>query len=175
MSDVSLLVQQFLEWSNGFVEAWGYLGVFVISLIGNASIIFPIPSFIVVFTFASVLNPWLLGLAAGAGATIGELTGYGLGRGGRKVLEERYGKWFTKVEEWAQGRGVFPVVIVFAATPLPSDIMGAFCGMIRYEMRRFLLASFIGKSIMHLAIAWAGFFGMRYILSFFTTGGFLMT
>ena len=175
MFNLESVAQQFMEWANGFVETWGYLGVFVISLVGNASIILPIPSFIVVFTFASVLNPWLLGLVAGAGATIGELTGYGLGRGGREVLEKRYGKWFKKAEKWAQDKGVFPIVILFAATPLPSDIMGAFCGMIEYDVRKFLLASFIGKTILHLIIAWAGFFGMRYVLSFFVTGGFLMT
>ncbi len=174
MIDIAAASQQFMSWSASFVEAWGYAGVFLICLMGNASIFFPIPSFVVVFAFASVLNPWLLGLAAGAGAALGEMTGYGLGRGGREVLEKRHGKWFRKAEKWAQNRGVFPVIILFAATPLPSDIIGAFCGMVEYSVKKFLAATFIGKTILHMIIAWAGFYGMQYILSFFVTGGFLM-
>jgi len=63
---------QFITWSNEVVGAWGYLGIFLVSLVGNASIILPVPSFIIVFTFGAILNPWLVGLAGALGATIGE-------------------------------------------------------------------------------------------------------
>ena len=44
------------------LAGYGYLGVFVISILGNATIIFPVPSLAVVFAGGSVLNPLFVGL-----------------------------------------------------------------------------------------------------------------
>ncbi|UCD07897.1 MAG: VTT domain-containing protein [Candidatus Aenigmatarchaeota archaeon] len=156
------LVAQFLIWSQGFAITWGYLGVFLVSLLGNASIIFPIPSFLVVFAVGSVLNPWLVGIVAGLGATLGELTGYVLGFGGRHVIKRKYRKYskdLERVKKWAEDHGMFSVLVLFAATPLPDDIVGIIGGMIRYDIKRFFLAVFIGKAILHIGIAFGGLYG----------------
>jgi len=39
------------------LERYGYPGVFIISLLGNATVIFPAPSLAVVFGMGGVLNP----------------------------------------------------------------------------------------------------------------------
>jgi len=158
---------QFVTWSNEVVGAWGYLGIFLVSLIGNASIILPVPSFIIVFTFGAILNPWLVGLVGAVGATIGELTGYMLGRGGREALEKRYGKEIKRAEKWIEKHGIFPILVLFSATPLPSDIVGALAGMVEYDIRKFLLATLIGRTIAYLILAFAGFYGLSYVLSLF--------
>ncbi len=66
---------------------YGYLGVFIISVLGNATLIFPAPSFTVV-AFGAVLNPYFVGILAGCGAAVGEMTGYTLGRGMSPNLDE---------------------------------------------------------------------------------------
>lgn len=158
---------QFVQWSNEVVGAWGYLGIFVVSLIGNASIILPVPSFIIVFTFGAILNPWLVALSGAAGATIGELTGYMIGRGGREAIELKYKKWIVKVEKWIDKHGIFFIILLFSATPLPSDVAGALAGMAEYDVRKFLLATFIGRMISYTVLAFAGLYGLGYILSLF--------
>jgi membrane protein YqaA with SNARE-associated domain len=60
----------------GRFVAYGYPGIFLISLAASATLIFPVPSLALVFALGGVLNPVLVGLAAGLGETPGELTGY---------------------------------------------------------------------------------------------------
>ena len=150
---------QFAIWAQLFTLEWGYLGIFLVSFIGNASIILPVPSFLAVFAAGSLLNPWLVGLAAGAGAALGELTGYVLGMGGRKALESRYRKYMERLKKVMERYGMFPIIVLFAATPLPDDLVGILAGMIRYDLRKFLLAALIGKVVMNTGLAWAGFYG----------------
>src|SRR4030042_1331373 len=68
------------------LEEYGYLGVFLISLVSSASIVLPVPSWILVATLGAILNPVLVGIVAGVGGTIGEMTGYLLGYGGRLAI-----------------------------------------------------------------------------------------
>jgi membrane protein YqaA with SNARE-associated domain len=149
----------FILWATGLVETWGYGGIFLVSFLGNATIFFPIPSFLSVFAVGGVLNPWILGLVAGLGAALGELVGYVLGFGGKKALERKYKKHIKKARHLAHKIGMFPLIVLFAVTPLPDDITGILGGIVHYDLKKFLLASFIGKSILHIGIAWAGFYG----------------
>ena len=55
------------------------------------------------------------------------------------------------------------VIFVFAATPLPFDVIGLFCGVVRYPAKKFFIATLIGKIIKYLVIAYAGFYGMGWI------------
>jgi uncharacterized membrane protein YdjX (TVP38/TMEM64 family) len=165
--DIASLALQFIAWSQDVVGAWGYLGIFVINIIANASIFFPVPAFAVVFLFGAILSPWLVGIVAGVGAAIGEMTGYLVGIGGREVLKRREDRWFRKAKEWSEKRGIFPVIILFAATPLPYDIIGILCGVIKYDLRKFFLATLIGKLIISVLIAWAGFYSALWVLQVF--------
>src|SRR4030042_6955298 len=63
---------------DSFAElaAIGYPGIFLVSLLGNATIVLPAPSLALVFAMGSALPPISVGLAAGAGEALGELTGY---------------------------------------------------------------------------------------------------
>ena len=158
---------QFMAWANTTVAGWGYLGIFLVNLVGSASIIFLVTAFIVTFAMGAVLNPWLVGLVTGVGAALGELTGYILGYAGKEVGERRDGKWLKRTRKWAEKRGVFPLIVLFAATPLPDDITGIIAGVISYDWKRFLLACLIGKIIMGTALAWGGFFGVGWILQAF--------
>src|SRR3989344_3765137 len=80
----------------GLVASFGYLGVFLASLIGSASIILPVPSFFVVIFAGTMLNPLAVGIVAGIGSAIGEMTAYAAGYGGR-VIAEKKGKKSKKL------------------------------------------------------------------------------
>ena len=157
----------FTAWAESVVGTYGYLGIFLVSLIGNASIIFPIPAFALVFSAGAVLNPWLVGLAGGVGAALGETSGYLLGRGGSEAIKKKYGKQLHKVRKWTLKRGIFPIIVLFAATPLPSDVIGIFSGLVKYDYKKFLLATTIGKIFKYTLIALAGAYSFEAIKIYF--------
>ena len=165
--DLASLLSGFISWSQEIAGNWGYLGIFIVSFIGSATIIFPAPAFLVVFIFGGVLNPWLVGISAAVGAALGELTGYAIGLGGKKVIEKKYKYWLRKANKWMEKYKAFFIITLFAATPLPDDVLGLFCGAIKYDLKKFFLASLTGKLIMNLALAFGGYFGMQWILAVF--------
>jgi membrane protein YqaA with SNARE-associated domain len=135
---------------------YGYPGVFVISLLGNATLILPAPSFAVVFAVGGALNPVLVGVVAGLGAVLGEMTGYLAGVGGRAVIEKR--ALYQKLEGWMRKGGML-VVFLLAAIPNPAfDVGGMVAGALRMPVWRFLLAGWAGKSIRFMLLAFSGQF-----------------
>ncbi|NOZ81856.1 MAG: VTT domain-containing protein [Candidatus Micrarchaeota archaeon] len=151
------LAASFGSWAQGIIESLGYLGVFVVSFIGSASVLFPLPSFVVVFSAGAFLNPVLVGIISGIGAGLGEATGYGVGAAGAKAIERyRKDKLFRVAEEWFQRHRGFWIIFIFAATPLPDDIIGILCGIMKYPFRRFVLASVLGKITLGLFLAFGG-------------------
>ncbi len=140
-----------------FVLIYGYLGAFLISLIGNLTVLLPIPYVIAIFTLGSIgLHPLYLGIIGGFGATIGEFSAYAIGRGlSMTELVERYGDRITRVNELIENKG-FLAVFFFAVTPLPDDMILIPLGIINYPYRRTLVAMFTGKTIMVSITAFAG-------------------
>jgi membrane protein YqaA with SNARE-associated domain len=158
------LIAAFISWSEGLIQAFGYAGVFLVSLLSSASIFLPVPGFLFIIAAAPFLNPWIVGVAAGAGAAIGELTGYALGKGGSRVLSAKDQKWLKRGERWFTEKKGFLVIFLFAATPLPDDVTGILGGMFRYDWKRFLLASFLGKTLLNVALALSGFYGIGFFM-----------
>ena len=165
--DMVSFLSQFMAWGNSVVKDWGYLGIFAISLVSSASIVLPVPYFAFVFAAGAVLNPILVGIAGGLGSAIGELTGYAIGYGGKKALSEKYEKLLGRTEKWVEKCGLFVVIILFAATPLPDDIVGVLGGALGYSVKKFFIASLIGKLALNFALAFGGFYGMAWVLSLF--------
>ena len=168
--DVASLIAGFMAWSQGLILNFGYLGVFIVSLVSSASIIFPVPGFLFILAASPFLNPWLLGIVAGAGSAVGELTGYIIGKGSHKTLKKLNKwekKWLKRGEEWfTEGRG-FLFIFIFAATPLPDDVTGIVAGLFNYDWKKFLLASFLGKLVMNLMLAFAGLYSIGWLMNVF--------
>lgn len=168
--DIASLLAAFSSWSQSVAGTWGYLGIFVINLVGSASVIFPVPAFLIVFTFGAILNPWLVGISAALGCAIGELTGYGVGLVGKKAIEKKHERWLKKANAWMEKYKAFTVIVIFAATPLPDDVVGIFCGAIKYDIKKFFLASLTGKLILNISLALGGYYGLQWVLAVFGGG-----
>ena len=125
------------------LEALGYPGVFLVSLLANATLILPVPGVLFTSAMGAVFNPYLVALAAGTGATLGELTGYMAGFSRQGVIENR--KWYDKVTSWmTKYGGITVLVLAFIPNPV-FDIAGMVAGALRMPMWKYLIFSWIGK------------------------------
>jgi len=125
------------------LEAFGYSGMFLVSLLSNATLILPVPGVLVTSAMGAVFNPFWLALAAGSGATLGELTGYLAGFSGQGVIENR--NWYDKVTNWmSKYGGITVLVLAFVPNPV-FDIAGMVAGALRMPIWKYLIFSWIGK------------------------------
>lgn len=144
------------------IEAYGYLGVFLICVIASAVLIVPIPAIAVVFGMGAILNPWLVGLMVGLAEPIGELTAYMAGYSGRAAMENR--KFYARFMNWMRRRGSV-VLFLFAAIPNPFyDLAGAAAGALRYPLWKYLMVLFFAKTVKGLLVALAGYWTLRLLL-----------
>ena len=162
------------EFSSDYFRTWGYPGVFVVTLVANASVILPTPGFLAVIIAGAFLNPLLVALMGAAGMTLGELSGYLMGRMGRAltIVEiqtdpgsgHRWAAWSQRlVDRWGM-LGIF----VLAATPNPLfDIAGIAAGMAKMSVWRFLVATFAGRLMRTTLLAYASAYSMDRILDLF--------
>ena len=163
LSAVTAMAVAAAVWAGELVRSFGYAGIFFASFVGSASVLLPVPSFVIVSALGAVMNPWLVGISAGLGSAVGEMVGYAVGRGGGKLIESKYKDWIKKYSGWFKHKRMFLLVFIFAATPLPDDIVGILCGMFKYDAKKFLLASILGKCVLNTVLAFAGFYGAHWI------------
>ena len=171
------MLDDLFQWMKTFAYQYGYLGVFLISLLGATSIFVPIPSTVVIFILGAakvsgnwLFDPLLLGLFAGLGATIGEFSGYLIGFGGRKVIGEKYKKKMDILMKLFKRFG--PVIIfIFALTPLPDDLLFIPLGVMRYSVVAAFIPAFLGKFLSNLIIAYAGRLSLQIISDIFGIEG----
>lgn len=136
------------------LEGYGYPGIFLFSLLANATLILPIPGVLVTSAMGAVFNPFWVAVASAAGAALGETTGYLTGFSGQAVIENR--AWYDKVEGWMKRYGII-IIVVLAFVPNPLfDIAGIIAGSLRMPFWKYLLASLIGKFLKMLLFAYGG-------------------
>jgi membrane protein YqaA with SNARE-associated domain len=136
------------------LAAYGLPGIFLLSLLANSTVILPAPGFALTFALGGVMHPAAVALAAGAGAALGELTGYVAGYTGRAIV----GRTATtaRLEDWTKRYGG-PAILLIAFIPNPFfDIAGATAGVLRMPVGAFLFWTWIGKTLKMLVIAYAG-------------------
>jgi len=166
--EFSELIQQFSDWMRNLALQYGYFGIFLLSLIGALSVIFPIPYTVVIFTLGGIkeFEPLFIATAAGLGSAIGEFSGYLLGFGGRKVISEKYKKKMDFLLKIFDKYGLV-AIFLFALTPLPDDLLFIPLGVIRYNLIRAFIPALIGKFCMNLIIAYSGRFSVDIIGAIF--------
>lgn len=143
-------------------ENYGYLGAFLFALVANATVILPAPGFAVLFSLGATLNPLFVGLAGGVGGGIGEVTGYIAGYSGRGIWQDN--SVYRNAAGWLRKWGS-AVIFVFAATPLPMDVVGIVSGGLRFPLWKFLIACWLGKTVQALALAYMGAWGWDIVLA----------
>jgi len=144
------------------LAAYGYAAVFLVGLLSNATIILPIPGLAVSSVLGGVFNPWLVGIVAGIGQALGELSGYLLGYSGQTLVARR--PIYERLYGWMRRYGVW-VIFVLAVIPNPVfDIGGMIAGALRFPLWKFLTSCAAGKIVKNIAFALAGYYSIEAIL-----------
>ncbi len=144
---------------------YGYLGAFLISLTLNATIILPVGNFLILAALGAVLPSAIaVGLAGGAGAAIGEITGYMAGYSGRGVVEKS--RLYLRLAGWLRRWGVI-AIFVFSLVPFFFDLVGIAAGALRFPLWKFVLVCWLSRTILYIGIALAGARGWEAALPYF--------
>ncbi len=155
-----------------FAVQYGYFGVFFISMLGALSVFLPIPYTVVIFTLGGLqtFDPLWIAVAAGAGAAVGEFSGYLIGFGGRRVIGEKYKKKMDFLTKLFRKFGAI-VIFVFALTPLPDDLLFIPLGIMRYNLLRAFVPALLGKFVSNFIIAYSGRLALTFINDLFGVEG----
>ncbi|MEK6973269.1 MAG: VTT domain-containing protein [archaeon] len=161
---------------HDLVLNYGVAGLFVATVIGNATIMFPVPVDILIFLSAQIdffnlglLTPLLLGLLLGIASTIGESTSYVVGYYGTESLEQINKREFSMLSEAKKRINKHGGIIIFLGsfTPFPMDIVGLAAGILKYDYKKFFAFCYLGKSIRAIIILYAGYYSISAIRSIF--------
>ncbi|MFC2068219.1 YqaA family protein [Chloroflexota bacterium] len=150
------------------LESYVYLGAFLISVIGNATIILPGAVLlilseigVVVYPVTGAKGPVFVGLAGGVGAAIGEITGYLAGYSGREIAEKV--KIYNRLVGWVQRWGVI-AIFTFSVVPLVFDLVGMAAGVLRVPFWKFMVACWLGRTVLYVVVVLTAAWGWETIL-----------
>ena len=144
------------------LKSYGYLGAFIISLTFNASLILPTGNILILSVLGAVLpSAIVVGLVGGAGAAIGEITGYMAGYSGRGIAQRS--KMYERVEGWMRRWGALTILIM-SIVPFIFDLAGIAAGVLRFSFWKFLLLCWLGRTILYIGVALAGAWGWEAVL-----------
>ena len=160
------IFEEILRAFGDLINTYGILGIFLISFFGNTIPYSTIPYlFFIIIYSAHVTDPIthiLITISGGLGAALGKLVVYYIGRSARAVLSEekrRNIEIFAKIAH----KSIFVAVFLFAALPLPDDILYVPLGLIGYSVIRYFIALVLGKIII---TGLAVFFGTSFSMYF---------
>ncbi len=158
-------LEVFLESPLAGLAPFAYGVVFVATLLGAATIFFPMPSVALVAAAAAKWDPMIVALVASIGATLGELFSYYAGHLGRRVIIKEDGERFQKVMELTNRYGVWAVFFIALIPVVLFDIVGLVAGALRLPVWKFLLACWGGRLPRAFFEAYLAAGLLRFILS----------
>jgi membrane protein DedA with SNARE-associated domain len=158
---------------------YGALGVFLASL--AEEVIAPIPSSVVIIgsSFFIMTDPtitlaslgklfFVIALPAAFGVTLGSLLFYGITYFAGRPFIERWGKYlglsWQDIQELDKrfDESYTDEILIFALRVIPitpSIVINAFCGFIRYDIKKYLIITFFGTL---LRVFMLGFIGWQF-------------
>jgi uncharacterized membrane protein YdjX (TVP38/TMEM64 family) len=130
----------------------GLVVLFGLAALSSATLILPAPGLaLTAIAGAAASDPILVGVVAGLGQAVGELTGYVAGRSGSTLLPDNVAT--ARLTRWIVTRGPL-IIFVLAAIPNPVfDVAGIAAGVVRMPVAVYLLAAAAGKIIKNVVVA----------------------
>lgn len=133
---------------------YGYPGIFLLAFLAYATVLLPAPGLWVIFTMGAVFNPTGVALAAGLGATFGELSGYLAGFSGQAIIERV--ELYNRLTVWMRTNGPLTILLL-SILPNPFfDIAGIAAGALKMRLPIFFFWCWLGETGKMFLFAYAG-------------------
>jgi membrane protein DedA with SNARE-associated domain len=171
---VTVTLSLFLIYHRSYIEQiahWGYIGLFIISVLSNGTfMIFPGFAIVLTFTLGGVLDPAIVGAVAGIGEAIGAIGAYFTGYAGRGLLRDSNSGFYLRFSNIVDRHGSKAIFFVAAVLSPIFYPFAVFLGMVRFGWVRFFFATWAGRTIKGMALAYLGYFGLGSILRWLGVG-----
>ena len=143
------------RWFEGW-GSYGYLGVFLVTLLANASVVVPVPYPGLIAKLGAELNIFGVALLGAAGSAAGETTAFLVGRAGKRAVEQsRFYVWLQ--HQLRTPPRAFAVLFLLSAPPNPFfDVAGLTAGTLGVSFPIFVVAVFTGRIVRMLILASLG-------------------
>jgi len=148
------IVEDLLEWSKDVFLPLGETGLFIIAFVESS--VFPIPPdalLIPLVLFKPSIGLYYASVST-AGSVLGGIAGYYIGlKGGRPLARRLFSESKIKrVEDYFDKYGAWTVLIA-AFTPIPYKVFTIASGIVRLDLKRFVIASIVGRGARFFAEA----------------------
>ena len=145
------------ELAQELVSGYGYVGIFILSVVSGFNVVFPVPtiSFLPVFQAAGMNVPFAVALTI-AGMTVGDMGGYMIGKTGKVILSSSNKKTLFYLDELKGRYKVGPLVALFlfvAFAPLPNEILVIPLGFLGYHLKHIFPIVLAGNAIFNTLAA----------------------
>jgi membrane protein DedA with SNARE-associated domain len=150
LADINIIAGLFTFFAN-----IGYLGIFVISFVGNIIVFVPIPYFPILIgaAFNKQLDPNLISLSSAVGAVTAKLIIFYASYYGSNILNTNTKKRMAPLQRLLGKYGWLGAFLA-ALTPIPDELVYIPLGIAKYSPWRFASAIFSGKFILNQTIVW---------------------
>ena len=146
------------------IARWGYIGCFVINIFASGTVVLPGFGMLITFTLGGVLNPAIVGAVAGIGEALGAVGAYFTGYTGRGLFRSTSNSVYVRFSDILHRHGSKAVFLMASVFNPIYYLFAVFIGMIRFGFTSFFLATWAGRTIKNMALAYLGYFGLRSIL-----------
>lgn len=140
------------------IAEFQYPGIFLISLISNSIPFVGLPYLnvlVILSPFLSFEEVVIVSIVSALGASIGKIVIYVIGAGMRITLSEKTKENLIFFEKIFRKWGFF-AIFLFAASPLPDDVLYIPLGIAKYRISHYFLAVFFGKVVITSYVLFAG-------------------
>lgn len=136
------------------LKTLGLLGIFLINLLGSATIFLPAPAIASVVAGGMLYPPFSVALVSAVGATLGDGLGFLLGHSSKEIfMLKRHKFLYPTLKDLFHQYGSI-MIFVFALIPNPVfDAIGILAGIFSFSPVRFFILLFLGRLIRNVILA----------------------
>lgn len=143
---------------QSFVSSYGYLAIFLASIISGFNLVVPIPavSFLPLF-LESGLNLWVILFTMTIGITLADIVAFLVGKSGRQIATiKKHSKLFIKIDALRaryRSAPLFALFVFASIAPLPNEILVLPMGFMGYRLREIILPVLLGNGVFNTVTA----------------------
>jgi uncharacterized membrane protein YdjX (TVP38/TMEM64 family) len=156
---IAFMLYYFQDFFRVSLHSYGYvvyLLVFGVSLLSSSTIFIPTPGIAFTLAAAAIWDPLFVGVAAGTGDAIGEMTAYWTGYVGERIIVDEHMPAYLKAAAWMDRYGAWAIFGVALVPVVLFDLVGLAAGALKVRWWKFLMAAWCGKVPRAMVICYLG-------------------